>query len=91
MNGLWGPDPPGYGSVKLRARPLTAASSTSSSVGSGSCGLQELPSAGSDDPVLFKRGDLGGRQSEPVAVDLAVVLAELWAGHGVDRVGAMDA
>src|SRR5579884_2522930 len=31
----------------------------------------------SDDAALFERGDLGGRQSEPVAVDLAVVLAEL--------------
>ena len=47
--------------------------------------------AGSDHTVLFERGDLGGRQSEPVAVDLAVVLAELRAGHGVDRVGAVDA
>jgi hypothetical protein len=40
---------------------------------------------------LFERGDFGGRQSEPVAVDLAVVLAELRAGHGIDRVGAVDA
>jgi hypothetical protein len=47
--------------------------------------------AGSDDAVLFERGDLGGRQSEPVAVDLTVVLAELGTGHGVDRVGAVDA
>ena len=47
--------------------------------------------AGSDDAVLFERGDVGGRQFEPVAVDLTVVLAELRAGHGVDRVGAVDA
>jgi hypothetical protein len=46
---------------------------------------------GSDDTVFFERTDLGRRQSQPVAVDLAVVLAELRAGHGVDRVGAVDA
>jgi hypothetical protein len=44
---------------------------------------------GSDDTAFFERVDLGGRQSEQVAVDLAVVLAELWAGHGVDCVGAV--
>ena len=47
--------------------------------------------AGSDDAVLFERGNLSGRQSEPLAVDLTVVLAELGAGHGGDRVGAVDA
>jgi hypothetical protein len=47
--------------------------------------------AGSDDAVLFECPDLGGRQSEPVAVDLTVVLAELRAALGVDRVGAVDA
>src|SRR5260370_32183080 len=46
---------------------------------------------GSDDTVLFEHGDLGTRQSEPLAVNLAVVLAELRAGRGVDRVGAGDA
>src|ERR1700730_8517502 len=46
---------------------------------------------GSDDTVSFERGDLGGRQSEPVAVDLAVVLAEFRARDGLDPVGAVDA
>ena len=46
--------------------------------------------AGSDDAVLFERRDLGGRQPQPIAVDLAVMLAEFRAGHGVDRVGAVD-
>src|SRR5215467_10528661 len=45
----------------------------------------------SDNAVLFERGYLSGRQFEPVAVDLTVVLAELRAGHGVDRVGAVEA
>jgi hypothetical protein len=39
----------------------------------------------------FRLYGSAGRQSEPVAVDLTVVLAELGAGHGVDRVGAVDA